>query len=87
LEFTRQAPTLPETIKTVQRAIEKAGLQGQVDQDALVVLLFDQFQYPLFVMEMHDTQAAPSYRYFWKSAKTLPIPSGLPRSAMRRLIQ
>jgi hypothetical protein len=34
LYFTRQAPTLAEAIKTAQRDIEKAGLQGQIDDEA-----------------------------------------------------
>jgi hypothetical protein len=37
LHFPGQAPTLPEAIKTAQRDIEKAGLQGQVDQDSLAI--------------------------------------------------
>jgi hypothetical protein len=37
LDFIRQAPALPEAIKTTPRAIEKAGLVSQVDQDALTI--------------------------------------------------
>jgi hypothetical protein len=37
LDFTQLAPTLPEAIKMAQRDIEKAGLEGQVDQDELAV--------------------------------------------------